>query len=93
MEAKVMEMVMETEMEQRKVIPFRKELDLTLVHMVQAKTEAKADLNAREERARNYSLSCKRKERKANEDLECLLSGVSAFAFIGAIGFLMWFFM
>lgn len=67
--------LMEMETEQKGiVIPFRKELDLTFAVIANEKTKEKAELVARETKARKYSAKCKAKQN--HEDLWLCLSSL-----------------
>ena len=71
-----------------KVIPFPRELDTTFIKI----TQKKAELNARENRARNYSVMCEAKRANKSklidmDDVACFVSALSVFAFVAAMYF------
>lgn len=70
-------------MQKATIIPFKK-IDMTLANIA----NEKAEFNARQNAARNYSASCKRNSIIDKEDIMCFLSGLSMIAFLLSMYFL-----
>lgn len=71
-------------MQKATIIPFKREIDMTLANIA----NEKAENTARENAARNYSAGCKRNSVIDKEDIMCFLSGLSVFAIIVAMYFI-----